>query len=148
MAFDFNQFTTVCRLTADPESPRSVGSSKVIKFRIAFTGERKKGDDGQWEDKPVFMDCEAWQGDGYGKLVDTIEKYARKGMKVHVAGSLKMETWEDKNGGGKRQAIKVKVSSFTLLDKVNSDDQGDGDSGSRRQSGGSSDGGGDSPIPF
>ena len=160
MAFDFNHFTTVCRLTADPEAPRSVGDSKVIKFRVAFTGESKKTESG-WEDKPVFLDCEAWQSPkGFGKLVDTIEKYARKGLKVHLSGSFKMDVWDDKNGGGKRQALKLKVQTFTVLDSKGGNAGGDdddrprdrkpaADAGGYGQDGGGAYGGGsDDPIPF
>lgn len=154
MAFDFNQFTTVCRLTRDPEAPKLFGKRKVIRFGIAFTGERRKDDNDQWTEKPCFMDCEAWQGETGPKLVDLLDKYGKKGMRVFVVGSLKMEEWEDKNGGGKRRAIKINVKDVIFLDKVDKggnpdrqrDEEPSGDGGSDSGSGyGGSD---NDPIPF
>ena len=104
------------------------------------------------------MDCEAWQGQYGQKLVDTINKFGKKGLRVHISGSLKMEEWEDKNTGGKRRAIKMVVTSFILCDKA--EDQGRGSARDEGGSGYNQDtdsgngggyGGGDSnndPIPF
>lgn len=156
MAFEFQQFTVVgCRLTRDPEPPKSFGQRKVIRFGIAFEGERRKGDNGQWDSKPVFMDCECWQGEFGAKLVDLMNKYAKKGQKLTVVGKLKMDEWEDKNGGGKRRAIKLNVTEIVFHDKV--EDQGrDGGGTGGNDAGGSGDSGGGSgyggtgedPIPF
>lgn len=165
MGFEHQNFTVIgARLTRDPEERKNFGKRSVIRFGIAFTGERRKDDNDQWKDFPVFMDCEAWQGEYGPKLVDVIEKYGKKGLRVSVIGTLKMEEWEDKNHGGKRRAIKLNVKEFIILDKVETggsrgrDDDGDSHHGNKGRDSGSGGyggyGGGDSepdpndPIPF
>jgi single-strand DNA-binding protein len=159
MAFDFQHFTAVCRLTRDPEPPKVFnGGRSVVRFSVAFAGERRKEGD-EWVDKPVFLECEVWQGEKGRKLVDTIMKYGHKGLRVHVSGKFKMETWNDKNTGAKRSALRLTVDDFILLEKVEANqptDQGyggDDDSGSAGSGyGGTGDGGGygqsTDPIPF
>lgn len=154
MAFELQKFIVIgARFTADPDPRKNFGGTDVIRFRIAFTGERRKGDNGEWDDKPVFMDCEAAQFATGKKIVDDIEARGKKGVKVAIEGTLKMETWEDKNGGGKRQAIKMKVTEIVWLEKTEKqapkqqkqDDSGGygGDAG-----GGGYGGGADDVIPF
>lgn len=163
MAFEWQQFSVIgARFTRDPEPARPFpsGKAKSIRFGIAFTGERKKDDDGTWQNNPVFLDCDAIQFENGQRIVDAIEEKGKKGCKVSVIGTLKMETWEDKNGGGKRSAIKLKVTEIIFM----ADDRGggDGEERPRKQSGGKSSGGyggndsgggyggvpADDPIPF
>jgi single-strand DNA-binding protein len=40
----------------------------------------------------------------------------RKGSSVHVEGSLKMDTWDDKNTGEKRSKIRVHADRVQFLD--------------------------------
>ena len=155
MAFDFQQFDVMCRLTRDPEPKKKVGDRYVIKFGVAFTGERRKVND-KWEDKPCYMDCEAWQGEYGAKLVDMMDKHGAKGVRVRLIGTLKMDEWTDKQTDQKRRAIKMTVKEIVWLDKLDKDgaqrDRGDdeGGSGSNDDGGGGygSGGGGNDPIPF
>lgn len=118
MAFEWQQFqVTGARIVADPDEPKQFGEVKSIRFRIAFTGERRK-DGNDWIDKPVFLDCEAVQFKTGKKIADDIASRAAKGVKVAVVGNLIMEEWEDKNGGGKRKAIKLKVTEIVWLEKT------------------------------
>lgn len=163
MAFEWQQFQVIgARMTRDPDAAKNFnGGGKGIRFGIAFTGERKKDETGTWQNNPVFLDCDAVQFADGKKMVDAIEENGRKGAKVSVIGTLKMETWEDKNGGGKRSAIKLRVTEIIFM----SDDRGgDREERPRQQSrgkssggyGGETDGGGgygggvpaDDPIPF
>jgi single-strand DNA-binding protein len=153
MAFNFNRFSAICRMTRDPEQVKTFGQRSVIRFGVAFTGERRKGSDGRWEDKSCFMDCEAWQGEFGRKIVDTIDKYGKKGLNIFIEGSLKMEEWSDKNTGDKRKAIKIVVTEFLLLEKTEAREDAGGYGG---ESSGDSGGGGygdtsdssNDPIPF
>jgi single-strand DNA-binding protein len=156
VGFEFQQFQAAVRLTADPEEPKQLsGGATVVKFRVAFSGERRKVD-GEWTDFPVFMDCEAIQFENGRKIVDEVTKWGRKGFKVFVAGTLKMEEWEDKNGGGKRRAIKLKVTDFVPMEAVEKGakpkaaNPPGGNGGGGYQTDGADAGGygDDDPIPF
>lgn len=140
MAFDVNLCTFIGRLTRDPEPPRSFASSKVLRFGIAFVGQRKKdAATGKYEDDPCFLECEIWQYQNGLKSVDILSEHTKKGTQIYVRGRLKLETWEDKNGGGKRQAHKLVVEDFVILG-------GKSEGGSSGGSyGGSSYGGGKKP---
>ena len=44
-------------------------------------------------------------------------QYLKKGSAVHVEGSLKMDTWDDKTTGEKRSKIKVQAERVQFLDR-------------------------------
>lgn len=128
-----NKVVLIGRLTRDPEIKDLQSGSTVCQFSLAVNG-RKKDRDGQYVDDPCFLDCEAWNGQS-NKLADNIDKYCKKGSQVYVEGSLKLDQWEDKDGG-KRQKLKVVVRECQFLDakKDDRDDRGrDDDRGRRRQ---------------
>lgn len=113
---NLNHYVAVARLTADPEK-RAVGNG-LTAFRVAVNNSRKNKQSGEWEDDPLFLDCEAWNQGERGKLADQVCERAKKGSRVVVSGRLKMDTWEDKNGGGKRQKIKLAVDDVQFLDRT------------------------------
>jgi single-strand DNA-binding protein len=105
------------RLTADPEQPRTIQSgSTVHNFRLVVGRSRKNPQTGQWENDPdpLYIDVVAWTGSdgkGCGKAV----QYLTKGSQCYIEGELKLETWEDKNGGGKRSKHKLVAQKIELL---------------------------------
>ena len=44
-------------------------------------------------------------------------QYLKKGSQVHIEGSLKMDTWDDKTTGEKRSKIKVQADRVQFLDR-------------------------------
>lgn len=153
---DYQQYTVIGRLTRDPEF-RAFGERKVAKFGLATSGERKRDEaTGQWGDIPLFLDCEAWQGEKGLKTADLMEKYCRKGTEVFIVGRFKMETWTDKNTNQKRQAIKLVVTELRLIGAKGDGNGGSGGTRSRTPPAAPDDAGGgygagDSPddvIPF
>ena len=62
------------------------------------------------KDETIWMDCECW-----GKTAEITGKYLRKGSKVAVTGSLKQESWVDKNTGQPRTKLVVRVDRLELL---------------------------------
>ena len=150
----YNRCIFVGRLTRDPESRTFANGGKVTKFGFAASAGRKKNASGQWEDEPMFIDCEVFNRGDYGKLADLVADKCRKGSQLLIEGKLHLETWEDKNGGGKRSKHKIIVDSVQLLDGKPS---GSGESSYRQPQGdspsGGNDGGGQSSgeldnIPF
>jgi single-strand DNA-binding protein len=116
-----NKVILIGRLTADPETHTFSNGGKVANIRFAFTGTRKKNpQSGQWEDEPCFIDCKAFnRGDPAQpgrKLADLCEQYLKKGHQVYFEGHLVLETWEDKNGGGKRSKLVVVIDDVQFLE--------------------------------
>ena len=72
----FNKVILIGRLTRDPECRTFSNGGKVAKFGFAVTNRKKNSQTGQWEDEPMFIDCEAFNRGEFGTLANTIETYA------------------------------------------------------------------------
>src|SRR5262249_35831978 len=123
----FNKVILIGRLTADPESRTFSNGGKVTKFRFAVSNRKKNSQTGQWEDEPMFIDCEAYNRGEFGTLANTIETYCRKGSQICIEGRLQLDQWDDKTTGQKRSKHKIVVEAMQLLDPKQ-DGQGGGGS--------------------
>lgn len=91
-------------LTKDPEMRYTPEGKAVTEFRIAVnegSGERRTTE---------YFDCVAWE-----RLAETVAEYTRKGRKVLVNGSLKTETWTNKQGQ-KQTTPKIRCRNVEFLD--------------------------------
>lgn len=104
---NLNKAMLIGRLTKDPETV-SVGSTTKTGFSLAINEKWTK--DGEQKEKVTFLDCEAW-----GRTGEIIAQYAKKGNPIYVEGKLEVQTWEDKNGGGRRSKTIVNVREFQFL---------------------------------
>lgn len=113
---NLNKVMLIGRLTRDPEPIGGrTGGTAGAKFGFAVNNRRMNPDTQKWEDIPVFIDMEIWNR-GESKQADRVLQTLRKGQQVYVEGHLKMDQWEDKNGGGKRSALRVVVENFQYLE--------------------------------
>ncbi|MGH7173595.1 MAG: single-stranded DNA-binding protein [Gemmataceae bacterium] len=113
---NLNKVMLIGRLTRDPEVRTFSNGGKVANIGFAVNNRKKNQQTGQWEDDPVFLELKAFNRETGRKLADIIEQYLRKGMQVYFEGRLTVEEWEDKNGGGKRKAVKILVDDFQFLE--------------------------------
>jgi len=65
---------------------------------------------GEDREEVLFIDCSE-----FGKQGEIINQYCQKGKQILVEGRLKYDTWEDKQGGGKRSKHSVVVDNFQFL---------------------------------
>ena len=102
-----NHLMIVGNLTRDPEL-RNIntanGPVNICDFTVAVNDRKRKGPDGQPE--ATFFRCTAWRG-----LADVISKYAAKGTKVVVTGSVSCRTYQG-NDGVTRASLEVQVEDF------------------------------------
>ena len=97
---DIATITLVGRLTRNPETTETSNSS-VTKFSLAVNG---------WKDDDVsYIDCDAW-----GNVGKIVQQHCEKGKQVVVAGTLRIDKWEDKDGN-KRSKPVVNVRDVTLV---------------------------------
>lgn len=122
---NFNKVILIGRLTRDPECRTFSNGGKVAKFGFAVTNRKKNSQTGQWEDEPMFIDCEAFNRGETGTLANVIETYCRKGSQICIEGRLHLDQWDDKTTGQKRSKHKVVVDQMQLLDPKQ-DGQGGG----------------------
>jgi len=105
------------RLTRDPEIRVFASGGKVASFGFAVNNRKKNPQSGQWEEEPVFLDCDAFNGGGEfaKKTADLVEQYLRKGYLAYIEGHLKLDKWNDKTTGQERQRIKIVVDNVQFL---------------------------------
>ena len=114
---NLNKVMFIGRLTRDPEAIQVGGATAGAKFGFAVNNRKFNDTTQQWEEIPVFIDMEIWNAlRGESKQGDRFLQTVRKGHQVYIEGHLKMDSWEDKNGGGKRSKLLVVVESFQYLE--------------------------------
>ena len=113
---NLNKVMLIGRLTRDPESRTFGNGGKVTKFGFAVNNRRKNSQTGQWEDDPVFLDCEAFNRGEQGTLADRVEQTLRKGQQIFIEGHLRLDQWEDKETRQKRSRLLIVVDNFQYLE--------------------------------
>jgi len=113
---NLNKVILIGRLTRDPESRTFTNGGKVTKIGFAVTNRRKNGQTGQWEDEPMFIDCEVFNRGETGKLADLVADRCRKGSQIMIEGKLHLDQWDDKTTGAKRSKHKIVIDNVQLLD--------------------------------
>jgi single-strand DNA-binding protein len=125
---NLNKVMLIGRLTRDPEVRMFSNGGKVASFGFAVNNKKKNQQTGQWEDDPVFLDCDAFNRGETGKTADLIEQYLHKGNQAYIEGHLKLDQWNDKTTGEKRSKIKIVVDNVQFLEP-RKDDGGGGSRG-------------------
>ncbi len=115
---DLNKVFLMGRLTFDPELRRTPSGSAVTELRLATT-RSWSGRDGERKEETLFIDVTVWE-----RQAETCCQYLKKGRAVHVEGSLKMDSWDDKTTGEKRTKIKVQAERVQFLDSQRADGTG------------------------
>lgn len=113
-------------LGKDPEIRSIPNGSRVANFSVA-TNETYKDKSGETKKSTEWHRLVAW-----GKLVDIIEKYLKKGSSAYFQGKLTTRSWED-NNGVKKYSTEIVVYSLQLL---GGKQQSQGESQGEPQSGG------------
>ena len=151
MAGSFNKVMLMGNLTRDIEIRHTGSNTAVGNFGIAVN-RRYKTQSGDQREEVTFVDCEAW-----GRTAEVMSQYLSKGRSVFIEGRLKLDQWEDRNGGGKRSKLSVVVENFQFVDSGQGGGQGGGGGGgggnyARSGAGGGGGGGGANidhdDIPF
>ena len=134
---NLNKVMLIGRLTRDPEVRMFPSGGKVASFGFAVNNRKKNQQTGQWEDEPVFLDCDAFNRGETGKTADLIEQYLKKGYQAYIEGHLKLDQWNDKTTGDKRSKIKIVVDNVQFLEpKRDGGNTGGGYAPARRQESG------------
>ena len=81
---NLNKVMLIGRLTRDPEMRSFSNGGRVAKFGFAVNNRKKNMQTGEWEEEPVFLECDAFNRGEFGKLADTIERYLRKGSQAYT----------------------------------------------------------------
>ncbi len=122
----FNKVILMGNLTRDPQLKYLPSQTPVADFGLAMN-RRFKGQNGEDREEVTFVDCSA-----FSKTAELINQYFTKGKPIFIEGRLKYDSWEDKQGGGKRSRLLVVVENFQF---VGGRDGGGGSGGERSHDG-------------
>jgi single-strand DNA-binding protein len=105
---NINRFVLTGNLTRDPEMSATGGGLSICKLGIAVNT-RRKGSDGQWEEKPNFFRVTV-----FGRQAESCGQYLKKGRPVAIDGRLEWRQWEDKEGR-KRESVDIIADAVQFL---------------------------------
>ncbi|MCI0364773.1 MAG: single-stranded DNA-binding protein [Phycisphaerales bacterium] len=106
---DYNKVLLMGRLTRDIELKYTPSNMAVAKVGLAVN-HRYKTKEGESKEDTTFVECDAW-----GRTAEVMSQYLSKGKPVFVEGRLKLDTWQDKDGGN-RSMLKVVIENFQFID--------------------------------
>lgn len=135
MAGNFNKVFLMGNLTRDVEVRNLPSGGSVANIGLAVN-RRFRTQDGQNREETTFVDCEAW-----GRTAEVMAQYLSKGRPVFIEGRLRLDQWQDKDGGN-RSKLKVIVENFQFVDSRGGGDGDGGSGGGGNYSRGGSGGGG------
>ena len=115
-----NHVFLIGNLGKDPELIYIEGNIPVAKFPLA-TSETYKDKKGVTVPQTEWHNIVLWRG-----LAELAAKYLHKGSLVHIEGSLRTRTWEDKDKN-KRFSTEIVASNLVMLDKRHPDQKPDYD---------------------
>ena len=104
-----NRVEIIGRLTTKPELRYTSSNIAFCRFTIAIN--RPKREDGTQE--ADFIDCVVWRGQA-----ENLTKYQDKGNLIAVEGTLRKESYEDKDGN-KKSFVEVLANNIEYLQSKN-----------------------------
>ena len=105
----FNKVILMGNLTRDPEL-RFTGSGTAVCGLSLAVNRTYKTQSGELKEDPCFIDVTAW-----GKQAESCNTYLRKGAPVFVEGTIRQETWVDKNSGQNRSKHSISAENVRFL---------------------------------
>lgn len=112
-----NKVFLIGNLTRDPELTETTSGVALCRFSIAVNRNYGSADG---ERKTDFFNCVAWRG-----LGETVARYAKKGNKVAVSGSVELRNYEDSQGV-KRTGVDIVAQDVEFLTPKGSSGDGFG----------------------
>jgi single-strand DNA-binding protein len=116
---DLNRVFLMGSLTFDPELRRTPSGTAVSELRLV-TSRSWMSKEGERREEKLFIDVTVWD-----RQAEICCERLRKGSGIHVEGSLRMDTWEDKSTGEKRSKIRVHADRVQFLDSRRGDSLGE-----------------------
>jgi single-strand DNA-binding protein len=126
----FNKVLLMGNLTRDPQLKYLPSQTAVVEFGLACNRKFRTAN-GEDKEEVTFVDITS-----FGKQAEVINQYFTKGKPIFIEGRLKYDSWEDKNGGGKRHKLTVVVENFQFVGGRDGGGGGGGGGGYEQSGGG------------
>lgn len=92
----YNRIVMVGNLTRDPEYKQLASGQAVCRLGLASNRQFKNKQTGSMVQEVCYIDIDVW-----GPQAESCRQYLQKGRPVLVEGRLKLDSWEDQNGGSR-----------------------------------------------
>lgn len=130
-----NKVILIGNLGKDPEVKYTPSGMAVARFSIA-TNERVKDKDGNWGDRTEWHNIVL-----FDRKAEVAGEYLKKGRTVYIEGSIRTNSWDDKETGQKKYRTEIIGNQMVLLGgQRESGEGGEGGGYSGRRSGAKSGG--------
>jgi single-strand DNA-binding protein len=123
MSSSINKVILIGRLGKDPEIRSTPQGTTVAKFSLA-TDERFTDRNGEKQERTEWHNIVAWS-----KLAEICGQYLKKGKLVYIEGSIRTDSWDDKESGQKKYRTEIIAQTMQMLDR-RGDEGGGGGGGS------------------
>ena len=111
MSSSVNKVILIGRLGKDPEIRSTPQGTTVAKFTIA-TDERFTDRSGEKQERTEWHNIVAWS-----KLAEICGQYLKKGKLVYIEGSIRTDSWDDKESGQKKYRTEIIARDMKMLDR-------------------------------
>jgi single-strand DNA-binding protein len=108
-----NIVTLIGRVGGDPDIKYFESGTVKCKLTLAVNRRTREGEHTDW------FNLELW-----GKTAEVAGNYVRKGKQIAVKGSLKLDTWSDRQTGANRSSPVILVDQLELLGSKQDGDAG------------------------
>jgi single-strand DNA-binding protein len=98
-------------LTANPELVRTPKGTAVVNASLAVN-DFYTAEDGERQQITTYIDVKVW-----GPSAENFAKLAKKGQEILIDGSIRQDTWEDKDSGQKRSKLYVRADSWQFTQR-------------------------------
>jgi single-strand DNA-binding protein len=105
----FNKVILMGNLTRDPELRYTPKGTAIAKIGLAVN-RNWTSESGEKKEEVTFIDV-----DVFGRTAENVGQYMRKGRPILVEGRLKLDQWDDKQTGQKRQRLGVIAETIQFL---------------------------------
>jgi single-strand DNA-binding protein len=109
MAKSVNKVILLGNVGKDPEIRSTPSGTMVASFTLA-TSDRFQDQQGNWQDRTEWHNLVAFK-----RTAEIVRDYVKKGTKLYVEGSIRTNSWDDKQTGQKRYRTEIIVNDMSLL---------------------------------
>ena len=118
-----NKVILVGNLGKDPEIKYTPSGMAVARFSLA-TNERVKEKDGNWGDRTEWHNIVL-----FDRKAEIAGEYLKKGRTVYIEGSIRTNSWDDKETGQKKYRTEIIGQQMVLLGGPRESGEGGGGGG-------------------
>jgi len=124
---NLNKVALAGNLTRDPELRYTPKGTAVAKVGVAVN-RRWTTEGGEKKEEVTFVDVTF-----FGNTAEAVGQWLKKGNPIYLEGRLKLDLWDDKETGQKRQKLHVIAESFQFVGRKTSESSGEDEGAGRRE---------------